>query len=124
MLTYHVVPPSGEKKNQTSVAFASVVRLIVPFGYLKVPPAKATVRPAVASLVRIRVNEVALLDVLFTVSKVIVQLPVKVAVNTLPLLQSTLIAVPVFPRAVTLSENVPAKNWLESNAMTELAAES
>ena len=86
IVTYHVVPLSGEKKNQISVALASVVLLIVPPGYLNVPPDKATVRPAVPSLVSTNVKEVDLLDVLFGVAKVKVQLPVSVAVNTLPLL--------------------------------------
>ena len=82
MLAYHVVPPSGEKKNQISVAFASVVRLTDPFGNSTVPPAKATVRLGVASLVRINVNDVALLELLFAPAKVNVQFPVNVAVNT------------------------------------------
>ena len=69
-----------------STAFASVVLLIDPPGYLKVPPESTTVLPAVASLVKINVNEVALLAVLFGVDRVNVQLPVSVAVNTLPLL--------------------------------------
>jgi hypothetical protein len=67
-----------------STAFASVVLLIDPPGYLKVPPESTTVLPAVASLVKINVNEVALLAVLFGVARVNVQLPVNVAVTTLP----------------------------------------
>lgn len=124
MVTYHVVPLSGEKKNQMSVALASVVRLTEPPGYLNVPPAKATVRPAVPSLVSTKVNEVALFDVLLGVAKVIVALPVKVAVNTLPLLQLMVTAVPVLPKAVTSSEKAPEKNWLESKAITEVPPES
>jgi hypothetical protein len=65
-----------------SVALASVVRLTEPPGYLNVPPEKATVRPAVASLVSTKVNEVALLAVLFGVARVNVQLPVNVAITT------------------------------------------
>ena len=109
-MTYHVVPLSGEKKNQISVALASVVRVTEPPGYLNVPPAKATVRLAVASLVRTKVNEVARLAVLLGVAKVNVQLPVSVAVNTLPSLQLIVLAVPVLPKAVTSSEKAPEKN--------------
>ena len=108
------MPLSGEKKNQMSVALASVVRLTEPPGYLKVPPAKATVRLAVASLVSTKVNEVALFAVLFGVARVNVQLPVSVAVNTLPLLHVIVLAVPVLPNAVTSSEKAPEKNVLES----------
>jgi hypothetical protein len=121
MVTYQVVPLSGEKKNQMSVALASVVRVTEPPGYLNVPPARATVREAVASFVRINVNEVARLAVLLGVAKVIVALPVKVAVNTLPLLQLIVTAAPVFPKAVTSSEKAPAKNWLESIEITVAA---
>jgi len=82
MLAYQVVPPSGEKKNQISVAFASVVRLTEPPGNSTVPPEKATVRLGVASLVRINVNDDALLELLFEPDNVKVQLPVSVAVKT------------------------------------------
>ncbi len=122
-MIYHVVPLSGEKKNQMSVALAAVVRLTEPPGYLNVPPAKATVLEAVASLVRTKVNEVARLAVLLGVASVNVQLPVRVAVNTLPSLQLIVTAVPVLPRAVTSSENAPAKNWLESIEITVAALE-
>jgi hypothetical protein len=56
---YHVVPPFGVKKTQTSVAFAVVVRDrdAAPPGKRKVPPAQATVLPAVPSFVKINVNE-------------------------------------------------------------------
>ena len=121
MLTYHVVPLSGEKKNQMSTALASVDLVIEPPGYLNVPPARATVREAVASFVRINVNEVARLAVLLGVAKVNVQLPVSVAVNTLPSLQLIVLAVPVLPKAVTSSEKAPAKNWLESIEITVAA---
>jgi hypothetical protein len=107
MLTYQFVPPSGEKKNQMSVEFAVVVLSTEPPGYLNVPPANATVRLAVASLVRTNVNEVALLAVLLGVAKVIVALPFRVAVNTLPSSQSIVTAVPVLPIASTRSENTP-----------------
>ena len=113
-MTYHVVPPSGEKKKYMSVAFAVVVRLMDPPGYLNVPPANATVRPGVASLVRTNVNEVALLAVLFGVDKVKVQFPVSVAVTTLPVLQFIVWAVPVLPKAFTSSEKAPEKKLLES----------
>jgi hypothetical protein len=104
MVTYHVVPLSGEKKNQISVALASVVRLTEPPGYLNVPPAKATVLEAVPSLVSTKVNDVALFAVLLAEAKVNVQLPVRVAVNTLPSSQSIVTAAPVLPKAVTSSE--------------------
>ena len=97
-----------------SVAFASVVRLTEPPGYLKVPPAKATVRLAVPSLVRTNVKEVALLAVVFGVDRVNVQFPVSVAVTTLPVLQFIVLAVPVLPSAFTSSENAPEKKLLES----------
>ena len=115
------MPLSGEKKNQMSTALASVDLVIEPPGYLNVPPARATVREAVASFVRINVNEVARLAVLLGVAKVNVQLPVSVAVNTLPSLQLMVTAVPVLPKAVTSSENAPAKNWLESIEITVAA---
>ena len=120
-MTYHVVPLSGEKKKYISVALASVVRLIEPPGYLNVPPANATVLEAVASLVRSNVNDVALFDVLLAEANVKVQLPVRVAVNTLPSSQSMVTAVPVLPIAVTSSENAPAKNVLESIEITVAA---
>ena len=110
IVTYHVVPPSGEKKNQISIALASVVRLREPPGYLNVPPARATVLSGVPSLASTNVNEVARFDVILGVANVNVQLPFRVAVNTLPSLQSIVWAVPVLPIAVTWSENVPEKN--------------
>ena len=103
------MPLSGEKKNQMSVALAVVVRLTEPPGYLKVPPAKATVLDGVASLVSTKVNEVARLATAFGVASVIVALPVRVAVTTLAKLALIVRAVAVFPAAVTLSENVPEK---------------
>ena len=87
IVTYQVVPLSGEKKNHISTALASSVRLIVPPGYLKVPPDKTTVLDAVASFVRIKVNDVALLESGLGVANVNVQLPVRVAVYTVPVLQ-------------------------------------
>jgi hypothetical protein len=120
-VTYQVVPPSGEKKNHISTAFAVVVLEIDPPGYLNVPPAKATVLDGVPSLVSTKVNEVARLAVLLGVAKVIVALPFKVAVNTLPSSQSIVTAVPVLPRAVTPSENTPEKNTLESIESTVFA---
>lgn len=121
IVTYQVVPLSGEKKNQISTALASVVRLTEPPGYLNVPPAKATVRAAVPSLVRTSVKDVPLFDVLLAEASVNVQLPVRVAVNTLPSSQSIVTAVPVSPRAVTSSENTPEKNTLESIEITVFA---
>ena len=123
MVTYHVVPLSGEKKNQMSVSLAPVERLTEPPGYWNVPPAKATVLEAVASLVSTKVNEVARLAVLLAEASVNVQLPVRVAVNTLPSSQSIVTAVPVLPIAVTSSENAPAKNVLESIEITVAALE-
>lgn len=109
MFTYHVVPPLGLKKNHTSTALAVVVRDTEPPAYLNVPPASVTVRLAVASLVRISVNDVPREATLLDADKVKVQLPVSVAVNTVPLVQATACVVPVLPIAVTLSENTPVK---------------
>lgn len=81
----------------------------MPPGYLNVPPDKTTVLDAVPSFVRIRVNEVALFESELGVASVNVQLPVRVAVYTVPVLQLIVWAVPVFPIATTLSENAPAK---------------
>ena len=103
MDTKYVVPPFGVKKNQISVALAVVVRVTEPPGYLNVAPepAKATVLPGVASFVKISVNEDAPDDT--GKRKVIVAFPLSVAENTLPLVKSRLMAVPVLPRAVTVS---------------------
>ena len=120
-MTYHVVPLSGEKKNQMSVSLAPVERLTEPPGYLNVPPAKATVLDAVASLVSTKVKDVALFAVLLAEASVKVQFPVRVAVNTLPSSQSIVTAAPVLPIAVTSSENAPAKNVLESIEITVAA---
>ena len=59
ILPYQVVPPSGVKKTQISIALAVVVRDkdAEPPGNLNEPPAHATVRPAVQSFVRMSVNE-------------------------------------------------------------------
>ena len=65
------------------------------------PPAKASVLEGVASLVRIKVNADAPLDTGYR--KVIVALSVRVAVNTPPLTTSKFIAVPVLPKATTVS---------------------
>jgi hypothetical protein len=64
MLPYHVVPLSGVKNTQMSTAFAVVVRdsADAPPGKRNAPPAHATVRPAVASFVRINVNDVPRLE--------------------------------------------------------------
>jgi len=98
-----VVPPSGVKKNQTSIAFAVVVResAAAPPGNLNEPQAQATVLPGVASFDRISVNEDE--PVATGYRKVNVQLPVSVAENTLPLVMSMLIAAPVLPSAVIVS---------------------
>jgi hypothetical protein len=104
-----------------STSFAPVLREILPPGYLNVPPDRTTVLDAVPSLVRINVKDVALFAVLLAEAKVNVQLPVRVAVNTLPSSQSIVTAVPVLPIAVTSSENAPAKNVLESIEITVAA---
>jgi len=80
-----------------------------PPGYLNVPPDNTTVLPAVPSLVRINVNEVARLPVLLGVDSVNVQFPVSVAVTTVPVLQFIVLAVPVLPNAFTSSEKAPEK---------------
>jgi hypothetical protein len=110
MLTYQVVPLFGVKKNQMSVALAVVVLVTAPPGYLNVPPLQATVRPAVPSFVRIRVNDDARLELALEFDSVKVQFPVSVAVNTLPNVRSMVCAVPVLPSAVTLSEKTASKN--------------
>jgi hypothetical protein len=103
MLPYHVVPPSGVKKTQMSIALAVVVREreAAPLANLNVPPDQATVRPAVASFVSISVNEEE--PVAIGAERVKVQLPVNVAVKTFPLVQVMVVAVPEFPRATTVS---------------------
>lgn len=70
-----------------STSLAPVLLLIDPPGYLNVPPAKTTVLEAVASFVSTSVNDVALFESGLGVANVNVQLPVKVAVYTVPALQ-------------------------------------
>jgi len=103
MLPYHVVPPSGVKNTQTSTPLAAVVREsdADPLGNLNVPPDQATVRPAVASFVSISVNEDD--PVAIGADNVKVQLPVSVAVKTLPEVQVMVVAVPELPSATTVS---------------------
>jgi hypothetical protein len=103
ILPYHVVPPFGVKKTQTSTAFAVVVRDrdAAPPGKTKLPPAQATVLPAVPSFVKINVNEDE--PVAMGSDSVNVQLPVSVAVKTLAFRRSMVVAVPVLPRAETVS---------------------
>lgn len=109
MLTYQVVPLSGDIKNQMSVALASVVRLTEPPGYLNVPPVSATVLLAVASFVKIRMKDDVRLETPFSPETVNVTLSVNVAVKTWAVDASSVFAVPVLPRALTLSENMPVK---------------
>ena len=87
MFPYHVVPPLGVKNTHTSTALAVVVRDndAAPPGNKNVPPDQATVRLGVASLVRIRVKDDD--PVAIGADNVNVQLPVRVAVKTLPLVQ-------------------------------------
>ena len=103
ILPYHVVPPSGVKKTQMSVAFAVVVRDrdAAPPGNLNAPPAQATVLPAVPSFVKINVNEDD--PVAMGLDRVNVQLPVSVAVKTFAFWRLIVVAVPVLPRADTVS---------------------
>ncbi len=86
MLPYHVVPLFGVKNTQISTAFAVVVREsdAAPPGKRNVPPAHATVRPAVPSFVKMSVNDEPRLELAFEFANVKVQLPVSVAVKTLP----------------------------------------
>ena len=110
MEPYQVVPPLGEKKNQMSIALAVVVRVTEPPGNLNVPPAQATVLPAVPSFVKISVNEVAVFAVVVLgADRVNVQLPVSVDVNTLPDVHVMVVAVPELPSAVTLSAQTPER---------------
>ena len=110
MEPYQVVPPLGEKKNQMSVAPAAVVRVTEPPGNRNVPPAQATVLPAVPSFVNISVNEVAVFAVVVLgEAKVNVQLPVSVAVNTLPAVHVMVVAVPELPSATTSSAHTPER---------------
>lgn len=105
--TYQVVPPSGLKKNQMSIALAVVVRASAPLGNLNVPPDSATDRPAVPSFVRISVKDVAREAVPFGLANVNVQLPVSVDVNTVPLVAVMVADVPELPRSETRSEKIP-----------------
>ena len=86
MLPYHVVPLFGVKNTHMSTAFAVVVRESAPAppGKRNVPPAQATVRPAVPSFVRMSVKDEPRLELAFEFANVKVQLPVSVAVKTLP----------------------------------------
>ena len=106
MLPYHVVPLFGVKNTQMSTAFAVVVRDNVPAppGNLNAPPAQATVRPAVPSFVKMSVKDEPRLELALGFVSVKVQLPVSVAVNTLPCRRSMLVAVPELPSATTSSE--------------------
>jgi hypothetical protein len=81
-----------------SMAFAVVVldKVAAPPGNLNEPPAKATVLPAVASLVKMSVNEDA--PVATGKRSVMVALPVSVAEKTPPDTTSRFIAVPVLPK--------------------------
>jgi hypothetical protein len=69
-----------------STAFAVVVRdkLDAPPGNLNDPPAHATERPGVASLVKMSVKDDPRLELALGLANVKVQLPVSVAVKTLP----------------------------------------
>ena len=106
MLPYHVVPLFGVKNTQMSTALAVVVRpsVAAPPGKRNVPPAHATVRPAVASFVKMSVKDVPRFELALEFVSVNVQLPVSVAVNTLPCRRSMLVAVPELPSATTRSE--------------------
>ena len=103
-MPYHVVPPSVVKNTQMSTAFAVVVRdsADAPPGNLNEPPAQATVLPAVPSFGNIKVMEVEEPEPTGE-DNVIVALPVRVAVNTLPFVQVSVRAVPVLPAATTVS---------------------
>ena len=103
ILPYQVVPPLGVKNTHTSIADAVVVRvrLTAPPGKTNEPPAQATVLPAVPSFVKINVNEAD--PVAIGLDRVNVQLPVSVAVNTFPFWRLIVVAVPVLPRATTVS---------------------
>ena len=106
MLPYHVVPLSGVKNTQMSTAFAVVVRDrdAAPPGKRKEPPAQATVRPAVPSFARISVKDEPRFEFALDPESVNVQLPVSVAVKTVPSARLIVAAVPVLPIADTLSE--------------------
>ena len=82
MFTYQVVPLSGVKKNQMSVSLAPVLRLTEPPGNSTVPPENATVLLGVPSFVKIRINDDARLETVFSPDNVNVTLSVNVAVNT------------------------------------------
>lgn len=96
-----VVPEFAVKNTQTSVAFAVVVRdkAADPPGNWKEPPDQATDLPGVASLVKINVKEFT--GAVFATVKV--QLPVRLAVKTVPELRSMVLAVLVLPNATTVS---------------------
>lgn len=101
MLPNQLEPPSELKKVQTSIPEADVVLVnpAAPPGYLNVPPVNATVRFGVPSLVRTRVNEHT--PVGFVIAKV--QLPPRVAVNSVPANKLIVAAVVTVPRATVVS---------------------
>lgn len=89
-----------------STAFAVVVRDRdeAPPGKRNAPPAHATVRPAVASLVKMSVKDEPRFELALEFVNVKVQLPVSVAEKTFPCRKSMLVAVPELPSATTRSE--------------------
>jgi hypothetical protein len=100
MLPYQLVPPLIEKNVKTSDLFAVVVLVgIVLFGHLT-DAGQVILLPAVASLVKNKVNDDAPAE---GFEKVKVQLPVKVAVTKFPLFKFIVAAVEVFPTAFTKS---------------------
>ena len=89
-----------------SIAPAVVVRdnVAAPPGNLNDPPVHATERLGVASFVKISVKDEPRLELAFEFANVKVQLPVSVAVKTLPALRLIVMAVLVLPSATTSSE--------------------
>ena len=102
-MPYHVVPPSGLKNVQISIAFAAVVLESDPEppGYLNVPPvyANVTVLLGVASFVNMTVAAAAP----EAFEKVSVALPVNVTLKTVPVVKSNVAAVPEFTAAGAVS---------------------
>ena len=100
------MPPSGVKKNQTSVALAVFVNCCVPSANFTLA-GHILVRSGVASFVNIKVNELPVLAVPLGFEKVNVQSSVRVAVKIVAAAKLIVVAAPVFPIATTSSENLP-----------------
>ena len=103
MLPYHVVPLSGLMNDQISVLLAAVVlEGALLLGHLT-DAGQAIVLLGVPSLVSIKLNDCILGAEFVPVVNVNLQLPVSVAVKTLPSAKSRVADVPVSPIALRVS---------------------